>query len=171
MTKPRDEWRHLALLISILFLFVITPVVAVFPHGVLLMDVVAAFVLVTGTWSLSESRRLFAVAIVLSGISIIATCLLLVTQQRWAAVFSHSFIIVLIVYFCVTILGYVLRGARITLDKILAAVCVYLLIGYAWTFAYALVDEYESGSVRRGSGARSRPTTSPGFCRCVTSAS
>ena len=146
MTKPRDEWRHFALLISILFLFVVTPVVAVFPHGVLLMDVLAALVLVTGSYSLSESRRLFAVAIVLSGISIIATCLLLVTQLRWTAALSHSFIIVLIVYFCVTILGYVLRGARITLDKILAAVCVYLLIGYAWTFAYALVDELSPGA-------------------------
>ncbi len=64
MTKPRDEWRHLALLISVLFLFVVTPVAAMFPHGVLLMDVVAVLVLVTGSWSLSESRHLFAAAIV-----------------------------------------------------------------------------------------------------------
>ena len=105
MTKPRDEWRHFALLISILFLFVVTPVVAVFSPW-FVMDVLAALVLVTGSYSLSESQGAFSpLAIVLSGISIIATCLLLVTQLRWTAALSLSFIIVLIVYFCVTILG------------------------------------------------------------------
>ena len=52
----------------------------------------------------------------------------------------------LIGYFSVTILDYVLRGGRITMDKIFAAICVYLLIGYAWTFAYVLVDELQPES-------------------------
>ena len=33
-----------------------------------------------------------------------------------------------------------MHGTSVTTDKIFAAVCVYLLIGLAWTFAYALVD-------------------------------
>ena len=32
------------------------------------------------------------------------------------------------------------------MDKIFAAICVYMLVGYAWTFAYALVDELRPGS-------------------------
>jgi hypothetical protein len=146
MTKPREQWRYLALLISILFLFVATPFFAMFRHDVLIMNAAAAVVLVAGSYALSKSRRLFAAAVALSGISILATWLFFVTQQRWAAVLSHSGVIVLITYFCVTILGYVLRGTRITLDKIFAAICIYLLIGYAWTFAYALVDELSPGS-------------------------
>ncbi len=146
MAKPRNEWRHLALLSSILFLFIITPVVAAFRHGVLIMNAVAAVVLVAGSYTLSERKRLFAVAVVLSGISIIAAWLVLITQQPWAAILSHSCVIVLITFFSVTILDYVLRGTSITLDKIFAAVCVYLLLGYAWTFAYALIDELQPGS-------------------------
>jgi voltage-gated potassium channel len=146
MAKPHNEWRHLALLSSILFLFVITPVVAAFRHGVLIMNAVAAVVLVAGTYTLSERKRLFAVAVCLSGISIVAAWLVLITQQPWAAILSHSCVIVLVTFFSVTILGYVLRGTRITLDKIFAAVSVYLLIGYAWTFAYALIDELQPGS-------------------------
>jgi hypothetical protein len=121
MAKPKEEWRHLALLISLLFLFIVTPVVAALRHGILIMNVVAAAVLVAGSYALSERKRLFAVAIGLSGISIIGTWLLLITQQRWAAIFSHSCIVVLIIYFSVTILGYVLRSGRVTMDRIFAA--------------------------------------------------
>ncbi len=146
MAKSRNEWRHLLLLSSILLLFVITPVVEAFRHGVLIMNAVAAFVLLAGSYTLTERKRLFAVAVALSGISIMATWILLITQRPWAAILSHSCVIVLITYFSVTILDYVLGGTRITLDKIFAAVCVYLLIGYAWTFAYALIDELQPGS-------------------------
>ncbi len=146
MLKQREEWRHLALLISILFLFVITPLVAVFQHGVLLMNVVAAGVLVTATYALSARKGLFAAAVALSGVSVVATWLLIITQRPWAAIFSHSCVVVLIVYFSVTTLGYVLSGSRITMDKIFAAICVYLLLGYAWTFAYALVEELHPAS-------------------------
>lgn len=146
MVKPKEQWRHLALLSSILFLFVITPVVAVFPHGVLIVNAIGGGVLVAASYALGEHKVLFAAAVALSAISIIATLLLLFTQQLWAALLSHSCIIVLIFYFCVTILAYVLQGARISMDKIFAAICVYLLIGYAWTFAYVLVDELQPGS-------------------------
>jgi Ion channel len=134
------------LLISILFLFVITPVVAVFSHGVLIVDAAAAVVLIAGTYALRGQRRLFAVGVVMSSLSIVATWLLLITQRPWASILSHSCIIVLILFFSVTILAYVLEGARVTMDKIFAAVCVYLLIGYGWTFAYTLVDELQPGA-------------------------
>ncbi|MGH8094163.1 MAG: hypothetical protein ACREIF_11945 [Chthoniobacterales bacterium] len=110
----------------LLVLFVVTPIVAIFHPGVLIMNVIAA-VLVTAAYGLTERRRLFAGAVVLSGISIVATWLLLIAQQTWAAALSHSLVIVLIIYFPITILGDVLRGARITVGKIFAAVCVYLL--------------------------------------------
>ncbi|HEY3664303.1 MAG TPA: ion channel [Chthoniobacterales bacterium] len=146
MAKRREEWRHLVLLISILFLFVITPLVAIFRHGVLFMNIVAAIVLAAGTYALSTRKRLFFIALGICGVSVLATWLLLITQQRWAAIFSHSCVVVLILYFSVTILAYVLRGTRVTMDKIFAAICVYLLIGYAWTFAYALTSELQPGA-------------------------
>jgi voltage-gated potassium channel len=46
----------------------------------------------------------------------------------------------------VAILAYVVRGGPVNADKIYGAICVYMLIGYAWTFIYALLDEIEPGS-------------------------
>ena len=48
--------------------------------------------------------------------------------------------------FSVSILANVLRAGRITADKIYGAICVYLLIGYAWAFGYAIIDELQPGS-------------------------
>jgi hypothetical protein len=39
-----------------------------------------------------------------------------------------------------------LRSGRVTADKIFAAVCVYMLIGFAWTVAYARIDECQPDS-------------------------
>jgi len=143
MARPKDEWRHLALLISILFLFIITPAVVAFRHGVLVMNAFAGVVLIAGSYALSPRKRLFAAAVVMSLIAVAVAWILVIHPRLWVRVLSNSCTIILITFFSVTILGYVLRGTRITMDKIFAAICVYMLIGYAWTFAYALVDELQ----------------------------
>ena len=146
MARPKEEWRHLALLVSILFLFIITPTVVAFRHGVLVMNAFAAVVLITGSYTLTRQKRLFLAAVALSITAVIAAWLLLIYPRPRVRIFSNACVIVLVVYFSVTILEYVLRGTRITVDKILAAICVYMLIGYAWTFAYALVEELQPGA-------------------------
>ncbi len=150
--ESRESWRHLALLISILVLFVITPIAAMFPHGVLLLNVFATMVLAAGSYALFEHRRLFAIAVGSSAVSILATALLRFTQSQWAAILSHACVVVLIAFFSISILAYVLRGGRVTVDRIFAAVCVYLLIGYAWTFAYALIEALQPGSFAGADG-------------------
>src|SRR5450432_3134320 len=92
--------------------------------GVLILNIIAATVLIAGTYALSERKYLFPIAIVLSGISIIATGLLLAFPRHSAVVVSHTSVIILVSFFSVTIFGYVLRSGRITADMIFAAVCV-----------------------------------------------
>src|SRR5438132_12373238 len=60
------RWRHLALLISILLLFVVALFVVPLRHGILVMNVISAAVLVAGSYALSERKHLFAIAVVLS---------------------------------------------------------------------------------------------------------
>jgi voltage-gated potassium channel len=53
---------------------------------------------------------------------------------------------ILLAFFSITILGYVLRSGKVTTDKIFAAIYVYMLIGFAWAFAYAFLEEIAPGS-------------------------
>jgi hypothetical protein len=117
MRTREYRWRHLALLISILLLFAVTPFVVTFRHGLLILDIAASIILVAGSYALSERKHLFIIAVVLSGISIIAAVLLLVFAERWAVILEHTCVVVLVTFFSVSILGYVLRGSRITAEE------------------------------------------------------
>jgi voltage-gated potassium channel len=146
MPAREYRWRHLALLISILLLFVVAPLVIPLHHGILVMNVISAAVLVAGSYALSERKYLFAIAIVLSAITIVGTGLLLAFPQPRALLVSHSSIVVLVAFFCVTILSYVLGSRSGHSDKIFAAICVYMLLGYGWTFVYSLLLELQPQS-------------------------
>jgi hypothetical protein len=126
MPAREYRWRHLALLISILLLFVAAPFVVPLRDGILVMNVISVAVLVAGSYALSARKHLFVIAVVLSAVTIVGTGLLLAFPQRWVLVASHVSIIVLIAFFCVTILSYVLSSGRVTSDKIFAAICVYV---------------------------------------------
>lgn len=89
---------------------------------------------------------MFAIAVALSAITIASTGLVLAFQQPWALLVSSSSIVVLVAFFCVTILSYVLGSGRVTSDKIFAAICVYMLLGYGWTFVYSILLELQPGS-------------------------
>ena len=146
MNHPEHPRRHLALLICILLLFAASPFVVTFRHGILVLNIIGTAVLVAGSYALSERRRLFTIAIVLSGISIISTVLLLLFAQHWARMVSNACLFVLLAFFSISILAYVLRGGRVTADKIFAAICVYILIGFTWALAYDLADEIQPSS-------------------------
>ena len=59
---------------------------------------------------------------------------------------AQSLLTLLLGLFAVSILKYVLRRGHVTADKIYAAICVYLLIGYAWAFAYSAMEQLNPGS-------------------------
>ena len=146
MAAREYRWRHLALLITILLLFVTAPFVVSLHDGILIMNVISVTVLVAGSYALSERKYLFAIAVVLSAITVAGTGLVLAFRQPWALLVSSSSIVVLVAFFCVTILSYVLGSGRVTSDKIFAAICVYMLLGYCWSFAYSILLELQPGS-------------------------
>jgi hypothetical protein len=90
MPAREYRWRHLALLISILLLFIVAPFVVPLHHGILVMNVISAAVLVAGSYAISERKHLFAIAVALSAITIVGTGLLLAFPQSWALLISHS---------------------------------------------------------------------------------
>lgn len=145
MATREYRWRHLALLVSILLVFIGAPFAVTF-RQILVLIIIAATVLVAAAYTLSERKALFAIAVCLSVICVIGTALFLVFRQHWAVIVWHSCIVVGAVFFSITILGYVLSSGRVTIDRIFAAICVYMLIGFAWTNVYALLDETLPGS-------------------------
>jgi hypothetical protein len=57
------RWRHLALLISILVIIIAAPLVAPLRHGVVILNVIGAAVLLAAVYAVSERKYLFATAL------------------------------------------------------------------------------------------------------------
>src|ERR1041385_1973010 len=110
------------------------------------MLVIGAAVLLSGSYALSERRKLFYVSLVLALAAVALNCLLLFVSSQWLVLLSNICLLVVLALFTTSILADVFRAGRVTADKIYGALCVYLLIGFAWGVLYAILDELDPGS-------------------------
>jgi hypothetical protein len=138
--------RHLVLLISLLLLFLITPFVAAARYGTVVINTAGVLVLLSGIYAMSEQRRLFVLTLIGSVAAIATNLLMVVFQSEWMAIAWHGFTLLLLGLFSVGILEDVLRRGQISADKICGAICVYLLIGFAWAFGYGIIELINPGS-------------------------
>lgn len=143
---PENPRRHLWLLISLLVIFIVSPFVVPFYYGPTILNVIAAMVLLSATYAVSRRRSFLIVALSLSVFSIAMTFWLAAAPTHWLIIICHGSLAILIIFFVVTILSYVLGSGKVTWDKIYGAICAYLLLGYAWTFAYSVIETVEPGS-------------------------
>jgi voltage-gated potassium channel len=145
-TTSREPRSHLYLLISLLVIFVISPFVAPYYYGPTILNVIAAIVLLSATYAVSRRRSFLIFALSMSIFSIAMTFWLAVAPSFWLVIVCHSSLVIVIVFFATAILSYVLGSGKVTWDKIYGAVCAYLLLGYAWTFAYSVIEAAQPGS-------------------------
>jgi hypothetical protein len=138
--------RHLVLLISLLVIFIVSPFVVPYYYGPTFLNIIAAGVLLSATYAVSERRSFLIFGLSLSIFSIITTFWLAASPTFWLVIISHGSLVILISFFAVVILGHVLRSGKVTSDKIYGAICVYFLFGYAWAFAYSLIEEVQPES-------------------------
>lgn len=138
--------RHLILLCLLLALFVVSPLIATFRYGVVILNLIGAAVLLAGVYSVGQHSRLFAASFVIAVAAVLMNFAIVSFSAAWLIFLSNFSLLVLLTLFSSAILREVLRAGKITADKIYGAICVYLLIGYAWAFAYALLEQIQPGS-------------------------
>jgi Ion channel len=146
MATAENPRRHLFLLIALLTLIIVGPLLSASRHGTLVLNLIGAAMLLTALYAISECKQIIVSAVILSILSILGTFLLQAYPSHVMVMVSHATMIALLALFAFAILNYVVRSGRVTSDKIFAAICAYLLIGYAWAFAYALLDEFSPGA-------------------------
>ena len=144
-TEPH---RHLQLLIVIIVLFVASPFVAPYYYGPTVLSLVGVAALFSATYAVSRRRSFVVVGLAMSILAIALTLWLSLRPVHWLVIVSHTTLAALITFFAVAILSYVLGSGKVAWDKIYGAACAYLLLGYAWTFAYSVTEEAEPGSFR-----------------------
>ena len=142
----RRPTRNLALLCLLLLLFLVAPFIVTLRYGVLVLNIIGATVLLSGTYAVSERKKLFYLTLTLAIAAIAINGVLVVAPGWWLIFLSNLLLLVVLVLFAASILADVLRSGRITADKIYGALCVYLLVGFAWGIGYAILEQLEPGS-------------------------
>lgn len=112
----------------------------------LIRGLVFSCLLVIGVWSLKGGGRFFRV-----GISFVIAGVILnvLAIKSHSAFFQYGSILLLIGFLLVAItftMKQIAIGTDINTNRIVGAICVYLLLGVIWAMAYTLVDLASPGS-------------------------
>ena len=112
----------------------------------LVRGLVFSCLLVIGVWSLKGGGRFFTVgmAFVIAGV-----ILNVLAIQMHSPFFQYGSILSLIGFLLVAIsftMKQVAIGSEINANRIVGAICVYLLLGVIWAMAYTLIDAVSPGS-------------------------
>jgi hypothetical protein len=103
-------------------------------------------ILVTAAYSASESRRMFAVAVLLAVPAFGLQVAYVFTRN---AVVGELLFLTYAIFYGFTIghvLRYVLMAGEVTADRIHGAIAAYILMGLLWTALYLLIDQLHPGS-------------------------
>ena len=134
-SRPKEETQGcLHLLIALVCLTVASPVfLGRALLGKILMVLYTAAVLLGAVRAARSERRQFIIGLILGGLAILSGALGLADAYPHSAAVMAALMTVFFVYCTAMLFKYVLAGPAVTIDKLLAAVCVYLLIGLSWS--------------------------------------
>jgi len=147
-TKKIKEASFQYMLLGLIALLTMQPILQELyeePPGLWLQFAFDA-VLVIGVWSLFETRRVFVTGIVLAALSITST----IASAVWPGPTLEYVTMAILFVFCGISLVFAMRAVvqdqDIDLNRLMGAICVYLLLGVMWGIAYAFVALVLPGS-------------------------
>jgi hypothetical protein len=154
------RYRFTTLLVFLFALFLVYPIILELPKrlsllGIICVDTLTAAVLVASVNIAGKVHRLRRVLLIIAipVVALIAVSYIDRNQSgdnrvtAGVVVFSmHLLVILFLSIMMVTILRHVLEGGRITIDEINGAVCVYMLMGLAGAYIFALIEFLHPGS-------------------------
>jgi hypothetical protein len=104
--------------------------------------------LLAGIWTLAPSRAAFRCGIVLVAASVGSTALAYVRPSTPLTLASFTIAGAFCLLSVLLCMRYVLTRGRVTANHLLAAACVYLLLGVLWGLAYAAMSAVDPAAFR-----------------------
>jgi voltage-gated potassium channel Kch len=144
--KPRhwlSQHRFLVLLISLLLLGVLLPLFEELDlvWAKICLNVLFALILLSSVYAISENKKLGFITLCLTVVALGARYAVdFIPEPSKGLIVAALFLLVVCLFLISTvILIEVFKPGRVTGEKISAAICVYLLIGFLWALLFTLV--------------------------------
>lgn len=107
--------------------------------GYVISEVSYLVVLILGVWSLMNERRWFVFGSILALLAIFLTAANLYLRSMTLFVIDLGVILVFYVLSTGVALRYIFMDRELSVNKLMGSLCVYLLIGVAWSILHAFV--------------------------------
>ena len=152
MVASKHPFRFL--LAALVLILVLPPVLryAGFPEGgrlgSFLMSALFIALLLSALPAVGSTRARLLAAGIVASLLIVLVMLQVFTGMQGAGIAFQVIMALFLFYVVFVTFKYLFRKQRVTIDTINAALCVYLLLGIAWSFAYSLVDTLEPGAFK-----------------------
>jgi hypothetical protein len=157
-----------SLLASLLLSMLIYPFFATSAVARIAWDLCFSAVLLTGIHAVGRESRRFALSMTLGLTALASKWLAYVVPSLALVLVSYGLGVIFFAFAVGTLLSYVLRDEKVTVDKIFGAICVYLFIGMIWGCCSLYLRGF---SPDRLAGRRRRPGSSPTHLSSSTTAS
>jgi hypothetical protein len=105
----------------------------------LLLRLFASVVLVASLHAARPGSRAVSIGVALALTDLAIGRLVLIEGGRWLVVLQAALWLSTLIFVIVTILGAVFERARVDVETLQAALCVYLLLGLIWVYLYVLI--------------------------------
>lgn len=149
--------RYLYLLISLLVLLLVSSFF-IDENASASIDFLLTAVLLAGVYSISHSKKLFIISIVLAAPILVLRWSAHLFINETATLIGLIFAVLFFVFNTGTILRDLVTTPRVTTDTILGAISAYILIGLSWGMAYMAIEFVHPGSFTTAAGVISETT-------------
>jgi hypothetical protein len=134
------------LFFALLFFLMSYPLITDRSIGSLVLDIAFSAILIVSAYAVSSQRKVLVLAVILAVPTFGLWWSVRATDTNTLVLASLSTSIVFFVFIIAVILRNIFRSDNVTLGTIFGVMSVYLLIGVAWSFLYAVVEMATPGS-------------------------
>ena len=142
----QPKFGFLGLLICLVSLIVIVPFLQEFSPARPVVRIFSTAVLILSVYSFVNKKRVLVIASLLGAPAFIFNWISYSFQTSTVLLIKDVFNAAFCAYIVVAILSEIFRKKTITLNMIYGSICVYLLIGLAWAYVYAVLENIHPGS-------------------------
>jgi len=112
-----------------------------------LISILFALVLIASLYLVATEKKHLLIGLALAAPALLTHWSFGVLPEITRLTINASFQILFLSYVCTQILTYLIRARKIESNVIYAALCLYLMLGLVWTFAYFLIEINSPGAI------------------------
>lgn len=138
---------HLLLLSFLLLMILVSPFLDYYNRFGWLLDIIIILILLAAASTVAHRRRQVRITLILGVPALISQVAVLGGQIDWLDSLRYLSSALFLIWVCGLLLyDIVLRSHTVTLEVLLGAINVYLMIGVVFAFVYALIEHLQPGS-------------------------